>query len=126
MKAYYTDPLAAAWMLEKFGMKFDDNSIYIYQAISGEIEYPKIYIHPDSMGILEPIEDDLIDMRPDGVVCVFLKDEDYDVLDANHPNIIEHFISNAVLKGDVPMIETSWSIIQRNNTAFMWPEFEGE
>lgn len=103
MRAYYTDPLAAAWMLEKFGMKFDG---YLYEDIIQLMAYGTqvnvdylFNIHPDSMGILEPVAYDLIE--GDGWY--------------SHPR-----------ESDLRAVKKPFKIIQRNGMAFMWPEFEGE
>lgn len=126
---YYTDPLAAAWMAKHFGFTYVAPDGEPAMGIEGvwlcaELGLTRFYIHPDSVGLLEPREGDVIDMRPDGFCHIFLPDNDYDGLDTQHGDIAEHFTSNATMKGDVPMIETDWKIIQRNGIPFHWPEVE--
>lgn len=62
----YTDPLAAAWMAKQFGMRFCDRTGFSVSAdpsmwymadrhhIAGSL-----YVHPDSLHLLEPQQDDL-------------------------------------------------------------------
>lgn len=70
-KYYYTDPLAAAWMAKHFGMKFvyedefqERNNIGILgedNNFNTTISYRnKYFIHPDSLPILEPRDEDFI------------------------------------------------------------------
>lgn len=67
---YYDDPLAAAWMLDKFGMEMQ-----IIAGSSGDFERwdrrwfhlseanpDKIYIHPDSLHLLAAHEGDMVNL----------------------------------------------------------------
>lgn len=110
---YYTDPLAAAWMAEYFGMRFigDEGqdldladgcgfwrggTYYFYD------NEKLIYIHPDSVHLLEPQEGDLLWVAtPEGLAAEFHQ-------------------SPSPYGGNQEVIET----IQRNGKAFHWPEQE--
>lgn len=125
---FYIDPLAAAWMAKHFGMKFENGIFFeeflestewgtqpgrwIYRGDQEFIEenkenqshpiWPnKVYIHPDSVKLLEPQIDDLVETTVD--FCVDCGAE------------YGHYF-----KGHYPIKK----IIQRNGIAFMWPEAE--
>jgi hypothetical protein len=58
---FYTDPLAAAWMAKHFGIEFrywrwNDLSFQFtpVNARAVELDSSKLYIHPDSLHLLEP------------------------------------------------------------------------
>jgi hypothetical protein len=76
---FYRDPLAAAWMAKHFGMKFTDaegerifarmgRNLYRKERRPAEtgrfyevaVFVDKVYIHPDSLPLLEPQENDVI------------------------------------------------------------------
>jgi hypothetical protein len=65
---FYTDPLAAAWMAKHFGMKFNlPNGCECYfDEDVAEVLRPsfaggfKVYVHPDSLAVLEPREGDFV------------------------------------------------------------------
>jgi hypothetical protein len=66
---FYTDPLAQAWMAQHFGMKFQAlfDNVYDnrdYDTV-GEIlrYYGKLYIHPDSLPLLEPSIGDAFELE---------------------------------------------------------------
>lgn len=65
MRYFYSDPLAAAWMAKYFGMFYIDDYAFIKysvgQAIAEDDGYvaEKIYIHCDSLHLLEPQVDDM-------------------------------------------------------------------
>lgn len=117
MKRYfYTDPLAAAWMAKHHGMRFDlprqsggspwDLLIEVCVhretgAIDGGSALPPIYIHPDSLRLLEPIDGDVIDCRDcaNNVGCGF---QDY------------------ISKVNEPLGQ----MILRDGKPFFWPESE--
>lgn len=110
MRYFYTDPLAAAWMAKQFGMKFvlnyDEAStktgIYceIYSPLSHD-DIDKLYIHPDSVKLLEPKEND--------VVFFNSHNEDF-YIKLDNP-ILTDGVENA-------------KIIQREGKSFMWPDLE--
>lgn len=110
MKYFYTDPLAAAWMANKFMMEFvaDDGREIIITDLGFDFKNPtaldrsprKAFISPDSLHILGLCEGDL-------------------GIDIN---------------GQIQRYDTEWSnpfiailpmrVIYRNGTPFMWPEVE--
>lgn len=111
MRYYYTDPLAAEWMSDKFGMKFisaegidsyfDEMGLFCETGTFGRT-IDKIYIHPDSLHLLEPWAGDLIEYTLGGKP-----------LENHHPVYWgENSYDNHNEK----------RIIQRNGKAFMWPE----
>jgi len=112
---YYTDPLAAAWMSKHFNINIEwadgtitdnytgDNIVYYEKYLGTESPY---YIHPDSEHILNPQVGDLVhNFRWQSH---FMIERDNDLLAVN----------NAMKVG------TRYSIIQRNNIPFMWPEVD--
>ena len=93
MRYFYTDPLAAQWMDEKFQMRFVDPSEPVWWHV--DPIPPKIFVHPDSLHLLEMRHGDII-------------------LDQNgNPDVQAGEMSSAGCK-----------IIQRKGIAFMWPESE--
>lgn len=96
---FYTDPLAADWMVKHFGMEFehrgirDENSIYI--------------IHPDSLHLLEPQVGDLVTVN-----------------DAQDAHIAFHQDFIDALKANYTLFSHPVRSIQRNAILFMWPESE--
>lgn len=111
-KFFYTDPLAAAWMADKFGMKFsshikslsnpqwDNASMFVNR--NGNWVNDHFYIHLDSLHLLEPQVGDIQEVT------------DIELGNFIHRMLTIHdFLPNA-------------KIIQRNDIPFMWPEVEGE
>lgn len=112
MKYFYTDPLFAAWMATHHGIRFtteygDDTSfvppIYFHEPENGESYFGKLYVHPDSLHLLEPTNDD------EGV------DDSLDQC--------EH-IGGWVKANNCNTIFGKVKIDKRNGIAFMWPESE--
>lgn len=122
MKYYYTDPLAAAWMEKNFGMKIDAElpvqvrPTFLNYSRDGGYDFLRtykletgnnLYIHPDSVKLLEPQEgDEGVDKS--NSQCEFkngqwLIDVDLDAV----------FYANEPVKID-----------KRNGIPFMWPEVE--
>src|SRR5438067_107172 len=76
-RPHYKDPLAAAWMLDKFGMQFpiqqfvntrNNGKNYklgsLYNHIYASQKRPECYyIHPDSLHLLEPQAGDVAYVR---------------------------------------------------------------
>lgn len=130
---YYTDALAAAWMAEKFQMKFQDDFTAGFQFWEeGRVGSAygtmgkRIFLDPDSLHLLEPIEDDIIDMQPDGFLERVLTSKQFKKLEKEMPSITSHFTTKENICGDESFIDTDWKIIQRNNLPFMWPEVEND
>jgi len=124
---FYTDPLAAAWMAKHFGMKLkclhreNDDGVESEQAgtpypfehamLSAEMwedaitaTCRRVYVHPDSLHLLEPQIDD---------VCMCRLH-----LDDLASEIAPFKIHVPNTKHDVV------AIIQRNGIPFHWPESE--
>lgn len=126
---YYTNPLHAALMAESFGVKYLEKGLI--DAFSGccirlralpdgylnngrvkfEIEKhdKKFYIHPDSMGIFEPKDDDWVSHTT-------MVDYERGI------NTIEPYVC---AKND-PNSERDYKIISRNGLPFIMPEREEE
>lgn len=115
-RAFYTDPLAAAWMAKNFGMKFTSgvnstlisvDDLLMGEALGWRLKKDSddwVYIHSDSLHLLEPIINDVLWTVKDGF---------FDV-----QRICDVY--------DKPKYNT-WKlhkIIERNGIPFMWPEFE--
>jgi hypothetical protein len=120
---YYADPLAAAWMQKKFGMRFvrdflapdnsgDTKEIGFDGPVTCIFEGQKYYIHPDSLPLLEPCEGDLVE-HYDFSGCYkdpyFFKTETFKNFGID---VTEYFRNN------------SGKIIQRDGKPFFWPECE--
>lgn len=136
MRYYYTDPLAAAWMAKQFGMKFTDAAgepVSIQESyfrgtksgaaweawINDESSTPYValsqaYIHPDSLHLLEPQVGDVVAVK--NVVGKGMS-----------VGVVEDGCKTMTLDGEEG---AGWNysgddpIIQRNGTAFHWPEVE--
>lgn len=124
---YYTDPLAAAWMENKFDMKFIDlngGDIWICEAnyMYGENEQvDRSYIHPDSMHLLEPKERDLVDGWAGRIGFVEEREDEEDITDGFTINV--HGGSWECPRESQGRT-LQYEIIQRNGIAFHWPESE--
>lgn len=130
---YYNCPIAAAYMEKNFGMKYlveidytisspfdrpvvkekrtiecDGTDIILMNYGRETCEHGTIYIHPDSLKLLEPIIGDLYLINDDGLLD-------------------EH--KNTTIVIDAALIQ-GWDnrfdgqIILRNGKAFIWPEVE--
>jgi hypothetical protein len=55
---YYDDPLAASWMAKHFGMRFETWTGGVPADIG---DLGNIYIHPDSLHLLEPQDMDVME-----------------------------------------------------------------
>ena len=113
---YYTDPLAASWMAKHFGMILTTkDGLQVINVVCGMASWidgegaiyhqPPCYIHPDSLAILEPMEND-IGKDGEGNLMVFLDGRWRDWGD------------------DEWVLNKPHTIIQRNGIAFHWPEVE--
>lgn len=109
-KYYYTDPLAAAWMAKHFGMKFyeffPESDVAMIRWKNKLCVVDKIYIHPDSLHLLEPKIQDLAIMPCEGGgTCFITFNRDKDLMAVKKRSYMIH-------------------IIYRNGIPFMWPESE--
>jgi hypothetical protein len=130
MKYYYTDPLAAAWMADKFGMKFEHDFDFAAMIIQYDLmrrngkEVRNIYIHPESLYLLRPQEGDVID-SPIGIVKIKPREHQMtmvrsDMTMTQNTRYTDIETANAM--------NSKWGIkiIQRAAAPFMWPEIENE
>lgn len=116
---YYTDPLAAAWMAKHFGMKFCDKASHSVSAdpslwYMAERHYQAgpLFIHPDSLHLLEPQKHDLVDfgwIHPCG--------QSFHELTLLNKSF-KAFCEKSTCDYD------SHQIIQRRGKPFHWPEVE--
>lgn len=116
---YYTDPLAAAWMGEKYDMEFqvsehghfelgilvDEDNLFMEEWCEDE----HFYIHPDSLHLLEPKVGDVISGLAGGGKL--------------YNRIIQEVVEGAE-ENAAALISKGCAIIQRNGIAFIWPESE--
>ncbi len=117
-RAYYNDPLISAYMADKFGLKFEGCFWIEVEVYGGELSWvdpdaeevgqKKYYIHPDSMHIFEPKDDDWGKTESDG----------YWVSRFNR------VWWSAGIGGTTRENDAKVTIIQRDNKHFFMPEFE--
>lgn len=123
---YYTCGLQASYMYDNFGMEFEQKFSYAMNyGTSVVILHPdvdKIYIHPDSVALLEPKVGDLCEMLGghwNGA---------HDIIDEIDDVI--HFVDCNIdyLSCDDELAEQERfygvKIIQRDNKPLFWPECE--
>jgi hypothetical protein len=124
---YYTDSIAAAWMAKHFGMSFthewhnrrlSELSDFFWETSTGDTGTynTPLYVHPDSLHLLEPQVGDLLRARYLGVV------------DSIRDKFIE-FGESTEWIGDEGsrtgfFAEEVKRIIQRDGKHFHWPECE--
>lgn len=137
---FYTDPLAAAWMAKH-------HKINIFTASNAAVEKPiyiecdfaaediervammanlspsRYYIHTDSVSLLEPKADDLLEIvkhiktaSNEGDVTVFARCYRANAEEADPLIVYDN--------GSFLEVYKDAKIIQRNGIAFMWPEIE--
>lgn len=120
MRYYYTDPLAAAWMVDKFRLTLNDGigsarTVFHY---AYEVGVEKFYIDADYTSFLLPQEDDLICMGNDVIAWVCRNG----VVNEISPEVMRDFIT--IKSAECFIEDHEAKIIQRNGVAFMWPERE--
>jgi hypothetical protein len=141
MKYYYDDPLAAAWMVKHFGMRFElvmfnvDTKNVVHHLCSPElfVEWPRLnldterfglnyYIHPGDHHLLDPIPGDLVRRKTDGI-CYVCVDEK-----ALHDGWGVFAAPSAAYYGRTDSYQSipfdALDIIQRNGKAFIIPKQE--
>lgn len=108
---FYTDPLAAAWMWDKFRMKFVDSK--------GQ----KFVVHSDSLYLLECRPHDLASILVDGGkhfsgnrFLVYCYDGYFSKCNYSYLDDVEDILLTKEYKVE--------QIVQRDGIAFMWPESE--
>lgn len=142
---FYTCPIVAALMAKYHGVSMyigcfesDDFDSYSHRNLSHFIddwqykgvksgEYPKFYIHPDSVHLLEPIVGDILTfVCDDGSIAVDAVEQIYEPNDECYPyvgNGIDSVIHLCASHPDwihAPLAK----IIQRNGLPFVMPESE--
>lgn len=128
MTHFYTNPLAAAWMHTEFGIEFRGihhiyaNHFYPDDEISAQslgdliesymldtISDSKVYLHPDSLRLLDPILGDVIQCKRSGEVESVNNDYPGDT----PVDVAREMVRNGYFR-----------IIQREGKPFFWPETE--
>ena len=119
---FYTDPLAAAWMAKRFGMRFAewegrsvrhassslplrDHEAIVVWALGQE--KPRFEVHTDSLHLLEP---DLEDILYHENACWRVTQCEGDGLWVSRPEAIRALMKDGA------------KIIQRDGKPFFWPE----
>ncbi len=112
---YYTDPLAAAWMAKNFGMNFwdADTGITVSRYDGGLYDECLFNIHPDSLHLLEPQEDDLGIGVDDGAGRIYV------VFNRGRWEWV-----NSTTYQSAPKQFKLERIIQRDGKPFHWPKSE--
>lgn len=109
-RAFYRDPLAAAWMAKHFGMRLTqrDEDLLDWMPLEDAMAtdggiYGPYYVHPNSLYLLEPRVNDFWAARgEDGLFrCWYL-----------------------TATTDFSAMPSDFICIQRGGIAFHWPEFE--
>ena len=139
----YANMLGAAWMMVKHGMRFTDKhglgvhpvfdaySVKWYfdttpEGAASAAYFGEVYfVHPESVELLEPIKGDLVfyDNLHGGEAwdefrCIIPPDDErYPYVGTGEPLMLMD-------SGEHPFRKELRRIIQRDGTAFMWPEVE--
>jgi len=131
VRYYYNDALKAAWMAREFGVKFQwpsGDKLYDYGSDWRNFTANFLYIHPDSLHILEPQVGDLW--------RVIAKNSGRADTDRNPPDVIYHITDTHFWRvgkelspklggeGKLRARYKFCKIIQRNGAAFFMPEVE--
>lgn len=126
MRYYYTDPLAAAWMTKHFGMDYEQpehfdinwNDAHTYCSRSGNWAIKnsggRLYIHPDSLRLLEPAGKD--------VILIYDPETDMVWPDIWSIRFVDHPLQCVDIRNG--QCDDFKGIIQRDGILFMWPEHE--
>lgn len=109
-RLFYDCPLKAAFMAKYFGMRFESKHSDALTVIGGDFYWKAgggysgpAYIHPESLHLLEPIEDDII-LRTNG----YCQQVGWQI---------------GIPKAKA-QLEAGATIIQRGGAAFHWPDRE--
>jgi len=137
-KLYYTDPLKAAWMMEKFHVQLRKEDDTIISTVQGAMDYcnlgRKAYVFIDSHHIFEPMEGDRF--KNGKVVNVFkngnlecLMDDTFKMfhIEKVSPNNYLLSTEDSLSTFDIEQISSNnclLSLNNRNNTAFFMAEKE--
>lgn len=128
MKRYfYTDPFAAAWMTTHHGVTYVNDlphgQGHCFQVISRASGWadaspydlilpcngkPRVYIHPDSLHLLEPQVGDL------------LRGDEHTMPQIRYMDLPD----SEQMGTGAALMRRGFKIIQRNGIPFMWPEHE--
>lgn len=129
---YYSCPIEAAYMIKHHGIKIDDHpwrnaddagakiSIGMEEILDIAKETKVVetwfFVHPDSVKLLEPQENDLVDLGDHGFAIVVARD-------GNNIDCALFDASSGLLK--TGYWHRRWHpIIQRNNKPFVMPKSE--
>ncbi len=122
MRYFYQDTLAAAWMAKHHGMSFkywrwNDLSFQFRPVNRASHEAPtdRLYIHPDSLHLLEPHVSDLYQFTTPAGFLELAR-----VYDAHDLNCTKGKAANSWYHAGI----TPDRILLRNGIPFMWPESE--
>lgn len=112
MRFYYTDSLAACWMIKhhKITYQIKDSHIVSFSQLQKIPEIwlnSPIYLHPDSLYLLEPQIGDMV------IGC------------GKHGGVA-HRIDDSLLESLQKIPNVKCNTIQRNEMAFIFPEMEVE
>lgn len=128
-KYFYTDPLAAAWMAKHFGMKIEWSNEdgwqithLIHQSIMGneKVSIVKLYIHPDSLYLLDPQEGDIVNPSSSWQLAYIGST----ILVKNMERMPNSTFMDINTINDISKKYGDVIIIQRKGIPFMWPESE--
>lgn len=123
MKYYYDCPIKAAYMAKEFGVVTVDDAgdvigfgVMQWEA-RNDAEKERYYVHPDSLHIFTPKKFDIIVNANDApfTVCTYPTAEKESYYDYITPRDAKWHFKNSPAR---------WSILKRNNKAFIWPESE--
>lgn len=87
----------------------------------------KYYIHPDSVGLLEPTLYDDYDMGGDGGIVHIVTLEEMATIERDIPSIQNQYTTLESLCGaeTSECLNHDWKVLRRNGQQFFWPESEG-
>jgi hypothetical protein len=143
---FYTDPLAAAWMAKHFGMVLghgyktdiaysdtpEECEEFILLDYTGiDTPFTRWWVHPDSLHLLEPQIGDLIhvwrEIHANGGMEGY--DQTWGLVAEQRdqwswtPEKVKGWL-NTYYNDEVMKNVRKATIIQRNDTPFMWPQFD--
>jgi hypothetical protein len=119
-RRFLQDPLAAAWMAKHFGMRFkclkdvidgldgDRALLVLPQFVTDCRKSQRLFIHPDSLHLLEPQVGDLLRGDEHTIPTIRYVDEP----------------DTETMGAAASLMRRGFKIIQRNGKPFHWPESE--
>jgi hypothetical protein len=138
LRYFYTDALAAAWMSKHFGMRLQftiplmsvEKSMKIgdYAIARWHESGEKIYIHPDSLSILEPQVGDIVEYKwniKPTLDAIIDKEQPHNIVEEEWAYEVSDVFSESQLQDlKDPSRRKDVKIIQGGGIPFMWPEVE--